>query len=81
MKSLQVNNLRRITKATARKLYNNHQPVVIIPCKCHPGSAWFTGLEFENDGSAFDTLVNSFIYYNCNDAQLGKYPAFYEVMR
>lgn len=69
--------MQRINKATARKLYNAKKAVTIIPCKCHPGGAWFTGFEMENDGSrTFDQFVNEFTYYNCN-YELGTYPAFY----
>ena len=69
--------MEKINKSTARKLFDSKKPVVIIPCKCHPESVWFTGFEMENDGSrTFDQFVNEFTYYNCN-YELGRYPAFY----
>ena len=32
---------------------------------------------FEIGGDNFDQIVNSFIYYNCNNKETGKYPVFY----
>lgn len=69
--------MKKINKTVARKLFNSKKPVIIIPCKCHPGGVWFTGFEMENDGSrSFDQFVNEFTYYNCN-SELGNRPAFY----
>ena len=68
---------KRIRKNAARALFEQHKPVIIIPCKCRIGSAWFTGHEMVNDGSrGFDQFVNEFSYYNCN-YETGYYPAFY----
>lgn len=67
---------KRINKREARKLYDNKIPVLIIPCNCNPLSAWLTGFIMIKYEKSFDTLVNEFIYYNCN-SELGYYPAFY----
>ena len=68
---------KRIDKRIARKLYNQGEPVLIIPHKCSPLAAWLTGMTIENTGRTFEALVNEFIYYNCCN-ELGKYPAFYK---
>lgn len=67
---------KRINKKAARKLYNSGVEILIIPCKCSPLAAWFTGITLNNTGRPFDVLVNEFIYYNCN-YETGYYPAFY----
>lgn len=67
----------KIDKRAARKLYDNNQPVFIIPCKCSPGAMWLTGFEMVKEDQTFDQFVNAFTYYNCN-YELGYYPAFYK---
>ena len=69
----------RINKSAARKLYNAGKEFLIIPCKCRPGGAWLTGFTVNSNNSAvsFDSYINEFTYYNCNN-ELGKYPAFYK---
>lgn len=67
---------KRINKKAARKLYNNNVDILIIPHKCNPLAAWFIGITLNNNGRSFDSIVNEFIYYNCNYA-MGYYPAFY----
>ena len=68
----------RINKPEARKLYNLGRPIVVLPCKANPNSPWFSNSTVSKEsGRDFDTLVNEFIYYNCNTAELGRRPAFY----
>lgn len=70
----------RIDKRQARKIYNGGGSVVILPHRANPHSIWFDGADFskENTGNKdFDGLVSEFTYYNCNTAELGRYPAFY----
>lgn len=69
-------NYRKITKAAARKRYDNGEPVQIVPCKCSPASVWFTGFEMVKQDQTFDQFVNAFSYYNCCP-ELGTRPAFY----
>ena len=73
-------NYTRINKPEARKLYNLGRPVVVLPCKANPNSPWFSNSTVSKEsGRDFDTLVNEFIYYNCNTSELGRRPAFYVV--
>lgn len=70
----------RINKSEARKLYNLGRPIVVLPCKANPNSPWFSNSTVSKEsGRDFNTLVNEFIYYNCNTAELGRRPAFYIV--
>ena len=73
-------NYTRINKPEARKLYNLGRPIVVLPCKANPNSPWFSNSTVSKEsGRDFNTLVNEFIYYNCNTSELGRYPAFYVV--
>ena len=73
-------NYTRINKSEARKLYNLGRPIVVLPCKANPNSPWFSNSTVSKEsGRDFDTLVNEFIYYNCNTSELGRRPAFYVV--
>lgn len=67
----------KIDKRTARKLYENNIPVLIIPCKCNPLAAWLTGVEMIKYNRTFEQFVNEFTYYNCC-TELGTRPAFYK---
>ena len=71
----------RINKREARKLYNLGKPITILPCKANPNSPWLSNSEVskESTNRDFDALVNEFTFYNCNTAELGRYPAFYVV--
>ena len=84
MKDYKFDGLKRINKTVARKMYNEGKDVLFIPCNCNPNrDVWGLSI-WENkdnwgqfpDFDAFDTLVLTYISYNCNN-ELGKYPAFY----
>lgn len=73
-------NFVRVSKKTAKRFFDKGLTVVFCPCNLRPFGFW--GCEsFVNpancDGQAFDTVVNSFEYYNCNLSETGKYTAFY----
>ena len=70
--------MKRINKAAARKLYTAGCPFWIVACGLRPQCGILIGsCSFEKLADIpFDTMVNSFEYYNCdNDA--GRYAAFY----
>lgn len=73
--------LERITKTTAKKLYNAGLDVLFIPCKLNPENDFYSLGIWENkflDGQhdTFEKLENAFSYYN-NRPDTGKYTAFY----
>ena len=88
MNHITVCNLERVSKATARKLYEQGRELTLVPCKANLNSPWMQGFVAQKDFPElvqngmdnFSKLVNAFEYYNCNDAQLGKYAAFYKVV-
>ena len=70
--------MKKITKVTARKLYNEGKEFWITACKMRPEAGILIGsLSFERMADIpFDTMVDSFSYYNC-DNERGRYPAYY----
>ena len=71
----------RISKATARKLFEQAEVIGVCPVNINPESIWDgmctfqKGHKFEN--RSFDEFVNSFVYYNCQLNETGKYPKFF----
>ena len=58
----------KITKALAKKMYNNGEEVMIIPNKVRvngPFAMWVTKPE-DAPADAFDKLCNAIFYYNCS---------------
>ena len=58
----------KITKALARKMYNNGEEVMIIPNKVRPNgmlASWTTKPADDADAD-FDKLCNAIFYYNCS---------------
>lgn len=75
----------RIDKRTARRAFDNGLTVVFCPCNLHPFGFWNCGVEINKShesfsGYTFDNIVNHFEYYNCINAETGKYSAFYAVV-
>ena len=70
--------MKKITKVTARKLYNEGKEFWITACGMRPEAGILIGsTSFERMADIpFDTMVNSFTYYNC-DNERGRYPAYY----
>lgn len=58
----------KITKALARKMYNNGEEVMIIPNKVRPTGilASWTTKPVDDPDADFDKLCNAIFYYNCS---------------
>lgn len=73
----------RISKAVARKLWENNGNFIIVPCKLSPYGlgALDTSCDLSSEDAEcrrpFDKLINEFSYYNCN-RETGLCPAFYK---
>lgn len=68
---------KKVTKTTAKKLFEAGKNIYLIPCKACINSYWFSPYRVNKDcENTFQSIVNSFEYYNCNN-ELGKYTAFY----
>ena len=73
-----MKHMKKITKVTARKLYNEGKEFWITACNMRPETGILIGsASFERMADIpFDTMVDSFTYYNC-DNERGRYPAYY----
>ena len=73
--------VKRINKRTARKLFNEGKEFWIVPRFQDP-LHWGVLVNYKSDAnyyvgySSFDSLVNAFEYYNCNNER-GCYAAYY----
>ena len=74
---------KKLTKPTARKLFNSGKEIIVIRNKCGLGSMFQSVIRLDHydeyDRSKFDlfdVVVNSFEYYN-HDSELGNYTHFY----
>ena len=58
----------KITKALARKMYNNGEEVMIIPNKVRPTGilAHWTTKPADDPHADFDRLCTAIFYYNCS---------------
>ena len=59
----------KITKALARKMYNEGDEVMVIPSRVRPDgilASWTRKPEGELEPDAFEKLCNAIHYYNCN---------------
>lgn len=74
----------RISKTTARKLFEDGNLVGICPVNLNPSSFWGGMCTFQKghkcENWSFDDFVNNFIYYNCQMEETGKYPKFFKVV-
>ena len=79
----------RVSKAIARKAFIKGFTIAFCPSNLRPGPPWYpeyiTNREMRNDyilddvgaENDFYNLLNSFEYYNCTNAETGKYAAFF----
>lgn len=58
----------KITKALARKMYNNGEEIMIVPNKVRPNGvlAHWTTKPADDPHADFDKLCNAIFYYNCS---------------
>lgn len=72
--------MKKITKSAAKKAYNDGKTIFLIASKMRLNSPWSSPMSYNSktmkDVSSFDSLVNSFSYYNCSN-ETGKTVHFY----
>jgi hypothetical protein len=72
----------RISKAAARKHYDAGEQILLCPCNLVPLSSWNTGFivkQYSKHPTDFETYVNKFTFYNCNN-ETGYYLTFYKII-
>lgn len=72
----------KVQKRTAKKLYNSGKTIYLVPCNVYPSETnmWIKPCDVNNakeEMADFDSIVNGFEYFNCNDRQTGRYTSFY----
>lgn len=81
----------RVRKNTARRAYAVGLSVVVCPVNLRPFTPWHTefiinkrdreqfisSLDVDAAKNDFNNLINSIEYYNCKNAETGKYCAYY----
>lgn len=81
MRQIETNTMKRITKAMAKKLYNNHEDILVTTSNMNLYSMWFDPIRMQNDNfTSFESKVNTFEYYNCNN-EVGKYTMFFKIIK
>lgn len=67
----------RISKASARKLFESGEAVLFCPSKMRPDNIWCSAIPYSSkDNVSFDVACNVFSYYNC-DSERGKTIYYY----
>ena len=57
----------KITKALARKMYNEGHAIMVIPSRVRPNSMLASWISKPDDPDAtFEKLCNAVFYYNCS---------------
>ena len=72
--------IKQIQKRTARKLFEAGETIYLQSSNFHPFGVWSQCIDIKkdiNDNDSFDSIVNSFEYYNCSNEQ-GLYVSFYK---
>lgn len=69
----------RVSKATARRVFNNDMPIMLCPCNLRPETGLFSTVvqNRKHLDTTFETMLNTFEYYNCTTNVTGRYTAFY----
>lgn len=73
--------IKQVNKTVARKLYNKGIDVYLQSCNMLFNNVWQSAARINKNNPdyntySFDTLVNEYTYYNC-DNERGKYPCFF----
>lgn len=69
--------MRRINKKEARRRFNQGEEITLLACKIWIDNPWIGGYRIDNkDERDFDSIVNSFEYYNCT-SETGYYASYY----
>ena len=70
--------IKRISKAVARVLYNNGKDVIACPCNLDPLSMWRPYVTLnKRSGYNFDDMLARAHYYNCVDEETGMVLSLY----
>ena len=72
--------IKQIQKRTARKLFESGETIYLQSSNFHPFGVWSQCHDIKkdiNNNDSFDSIINAFEYYNCNN-EMGLYASFYK---
>tara|TARA_R110000787_G_scaffold271946_1_gene379292 strand:- start:246 stop:533 length:288 start_codon:yes stop_codon:yes gene_type:complete len=78
-------NWKQVNKTTAKKVYDSNKAIMINPCNMRINNPWTAPFEVKkgileencwHQDATFDSIVNEFEYYNCNN-EMGNYSNFF----
>ena len=72
--------IKQIQKRTAKKLFESGETIYLQSSNMRPFGPWSTCVDINKekaDGETFESIVNSFEYYNCS-RETGLYTTFYK---
>ena len=71
--------IEQVQKRTAKKMFNSGETIYMQSSNFHPFGVWSQCIGISNKkGNSFESAVNAFEYYNCNNNETGKYAVFYK---
>jgi hypothetical protein len=76
MLNISIDGYNQISKATARKLYNDGATVYMCAANMRPGAPWYPEMSVDCRDGDFTRICNDFIWYNCT-SETGTYIRFY----
>ena len=72
--------VKQVNKIAAKNAYEHGETVYLLSCNMRPNNMWQSPCPINKErahyGEDFECVVNSYIYYNC-DNERGKYPIFF----
>lgn len=67
----------RISKATARTLFESGREILLCPVHLRPGEPYHPECVIKKGEQDFDTYIAMFKFHTANNSEAGFYPAFY----
>ena len=73
--------VKQVNKIAAKNAYERGKTIYLLACNLRPNNVWqkpaaVNRNQWKLDTITFDNVVNTYIYYNC-DNERGKYPIFF----
>ncbi len=87
MRKITIGGYERISKQTAKKMYDAGEDVYICPVNLRPDNMWMPATKMDRYYPSaiqaageldFIEWANEYQYYNCQNSETGRYLAFYK---
>jgi len=79
MRQVEIGGYKRVSKRTARRIYEGGGVIHLLPCKMRPDNMWESPMPIstEKNELSFDQQIRWFEFYDCQYNECGRYAAFY----